>query len=70
MTTTNLGQVLEAANQLPLEEQEDLIDILRKKIREVHRANIIRDIWETQQEFSQGKCPVLTPEELIKEIVE
>ena len=28
MTKTNLGQVLEAANQLPLEEQENLIDIL------------------------------------------
>ncbi len=68
MTKTNLGQVLEAANQLPLEEQEDLIDILRQRIREAHRANILRDILETQQEFNQGKCQVLTPEELIKEI--
>lgn len=68
MTTSNFGQVLEAANQLPLEEQEDLIEILRRKIREARRADILRDIWESQQEFSQGKCLILTPEELIKEI--
>jgi hypothetical protein len=69
MTKTSLGQVLEAANQLPLEEQESLIDILRQRIREARRADILRDIWETQQEFYQGKCQVLTPEELIREIV-
>lgn len=68
MTKTNLGQVLDAANQLPLEEQENLIDLLRQRIKEAHRADILRDILETQQEFYQGKCQILTPEELIKEI--
>lgn len=68
MIKTSLGQVLEAANQLPLEEQESLIDILRQRIREARRADILKDIWETQQEFYQGKCQVLTPEELIREI--
>ena len=69
MTKTSLGQVLKAANQLPIEDQESLITILRQKIREARRADILRDIWETQQEFDQGKCPPLTPDELLKEII-
>lgn len=69
MTPVTLADILEAAEQLPLEERENLVDILQKRLQEQKRADLIKDIREAQQEFAEGKCQPVTPEELMKEII-
>lgn len=68
MTLTTFADVLEAAEQLPLEDQEELIHVLKNRLREQKRAELVRDVQEAQQEFLQGKCKPVTPEEMIEEI--
>jgi Spy/CpxP family protein refolding chaperone len=77
MTQVTFADLIEAAEQLPIEEQEDLIHILKNRLRDsakptVHerkRAELIKDVAEAQQEFAQGKCKPLTPEQIMEEIL-
>jgi hypothetical protein len=69
MTQTTFAEILEAADQLPLEDQENLIDILQNRLRDGRRANLVKDVQEAQKEFAEGKCQPVTPEQLMEEIL-
>ncbi len=69
MTQINFAEILEAAEQLSIEDREDLIRILQNRLREQKRADLVKDVREAGQEFAQGKCQPVTPEQLMKEIL-
>jgi len=69
MKTTTFAEILESADQLSLEDQEDLIIILQNRLRDRRRAERVRDVQEAQQEFAEGKCQPVTPEQLMEEIL-
>ncbi len=69
MIQTTFAEILEAADQLPLEDQENLIDILQKRLRDRRRAYLVKDVQEAQKEFAEGKCQPVTPEQLMEEIL-
>jgi hypothetical protein len=69
MTKTTFAEILESADQLPLEDQENLIVILQNRLRDRQRSERVRDVREAQSEFAEGKCRPVTPEELMKEIL-
>lgn len=69
MTQISFADILEAAEQLSLEDREDLIRILQNRLREQKRADLVQEVNEAQQEFAQGKCQPVTPEQLMKEIL-
>ena len=69
MIQTTFAEILEAAEQLPLEDQENLIDILQKRLRDRRRAYLVKDVQEAQKEFAEGKCQPITPEQLMEEIL-
>jgi len=65
----SFDQVLEAADQLPLVDQETLVDILRHRIVDERREALARDIRATGREFEAGHCRTVTPDELMAEIL-
>lgn len=69
MRKITFAEILEQADELPLEEQETLIRILQNRLRDQHRAERVRDVEEAQQEFASGKCQPVTPEQLMEEIL-
>lgn len=69
MTQTTFAEILERAEELPLEDQENLINILQNRLRDKSRAARVRDVEEAQQEFASGKCQPVTPEQLMEEIL-
>lgn len=69
MKQISFADILEAAEQLSVEDREDLIRILQNRLREQKRADLISDVRESEQEFAQGKCQPVTPEQLMKEIL-
>jgi hypothetical protein len=69
MTQTTFAEILERADELPLEDQENLIRILQNRLRDQRRAARVRDVEEAQQEFASGKCQPITPEQLMEEIL-
>ncbi len=65
----NFGEILDAADKLPLAEQETLLDILHRRTIARRRAELAKDVEEAQREFQEGHCRPATPEELIAEIL-
>jgi hypothetical protein len=63
-----LDEVLDAAEKLPFDVQEELVAILRKRLAERGRERIIADIREARQEFAAGKCRPASPDEILREI--
>ncbi|NCR24661.1 MAG: hypothetical protein GPJ27_23665 [Microcystis aeruginosa L111-01] len=66
---TTFAEILEAVEQLPLEDQENLIHILQNRLRDQKRTELVRDVQEAQQEFAQGQCQPMTPEQIMEEIL-
>lgn len=67
--TEDFGEVLEAVARLSLDEQETLLDIVRRRIAEQGRKKLAQDIREAREEFAQGRSGPTTPEDLMKEIL-
>jgi hypothetical protein len=70
MAKITFADILEVADQLPIEDQEQLISILQNRVRDHKRSVLVRDVSEAQREFAQGKCQPMTVEQLMGEILE
>jgi len=62
-------EVLEAIDNLPPEDQENLIAIVERRRIAQRRAALANDVEKARQEYQKGKCPPQTPANLMKEIV-
>jgi hypothetical protein len=65
----SFAEVLEAADELPLDEQEDLAEILHRRVVERRRGELAREVREARQEYEQGDCRPVTAEDLVSEIL-
>lgn len=63
------GEVLEVVDKLSLEEQETLIEVVRRRIIERRREELAKEIQDAQKEFQAGLCRPVTPDELMAEIL-
>jgi hypothetical protein len=63
------GAVLDAVDQLPLEEQRELAAILLRRLAEQGRKQLVRDVDEARQEFAGGGSRPATADELMGEIL-
>ena len=61
------GDVLEAADHLSLEEQQELIAILQRRLAEAGRQRLIAEVQEARQQFAAGQCRPMTAAELVRE---
>ncbi len=62
------GEILEAADKLSVQEQESLLDILRRRLVERRREEIAGDIREARKALDAGRCRPSTPDEIFDEI--
>lgn len=69
MTKATFAEILDATEQLPLEDQENLIHILKNRLRDQKRTELVKDIQEAQQEYAQGQCQPATPQQILEEIL-
>jgi len=63
------GDILDAADELSLEEQQALVDIVHRRIVEQGRKMLAEDIQDARKEFAEGKCRPVTTNALMKEIL-
>ncbi|MBX9258722.1 hypothetical protein H1Q63_33185 [Desmonostoc muscorum CCALA 125] len=67
---SNLDKVLDAAMTLPLEQQEILVKILKKRIIESRRDEIVSDAAASIAQFQAGRLKAQTAAETIQELRE
>jgi hypothetical protein len=59
---------LEVVSQLPREQQELLADIVKKRLVEVRRREIMEECREALAEYRTGNLKAMSPEEVISEL--
>jgi hypothetical protein len=67
---TTFGEVLEAAEGLPLDDQEALAEVLQRRVIERRRRELAAEAREAKQEYHEGRCRSVTTDELMAEILE
>ena len=67
--TTPFTEALEAAARLTLPEQEELVDILHRRMIEQRRGELLKDTQDAERELQAGGCCPASPSELIKEVL-
>lgn len=65
----SFGELLEAVDRLPLDDQETLVEVLYRRIIERRREGLAADVLQARQEFQQGRCRPVSPDELMAEIL-
>ncbi len=63
------ADVLEAIEDLPLNEKEVLVDILQNRLIEIRRNQLEKDIENAEREFEQGLCKPATVDEIMREVL-
>jgi hypothetical protein len=63
-------EALDIVEELPEYQQEDLIDIIRRRLTEQRRDRLAESISEAREEFARGDVRKGTVEDLMKELSE
>ena len=62
------AELLEAIDGLSLDEQEALLQIVRRRMAEVGRKRVAAEIQEAREEFAEGRRHPTTPDDLMNEV--
>ena len=65
----SFNEILDAADQLSVDEQATLVEVLRHRITERRREELAREIQEARREFQTGQCQPRTPSDILKDIL-
>jgi hypothetical protein len=65
----SFAETLEAVEKLTLPEQEELVDIVHRRLVEQRRVELVKDTQDAEHAFQAGGCPAASPSELMKEIL-
>ncbi len=63
------GQVLDSIEALPEEQQESLVDTVRKRLAERHRAALVKSVGAARKEFKAGKLRPASPAEIMRKVL-
>ena len=66
---TTFADALEAVDRLSAEDQEALVEIVRRRAAERGRSRSAAEAREAQREFSEGQCRPATAADLMDEIL-
>ena len=70
--TEVFDKVLEAADKLTLDEQDEqeaLVEIVRRRVAQKRRVQLVREIRSARREFQSGRSRAVSPDELMREIL-
>ncbi len=65
---TTFSDVVDAADDLSVDEQETLVEILRRRIAKRNRDALIRDVADARAEFHAGQPRALSVSDIMDEV--
>jgi hypothetical protein len=65
---SRFGAVVEAAESLPLEEQQMLVDLIRQRLIEQRREEIAAHVAQSREAYRQGQVQRGTVDDLMLEL--
>jgi hypothetical protein len=64
---TGLAEILDAAEQLDLSSQAELVAVLSRRLAERGRERVAATIAQARQEFAAGQSQSMTAAEIVRE---
>jgi hypothetical protein len=61
------SEVVDAASELSVDEQETLIEVLKHRIADSNRARIVSEVSQSRAEFLSGRGKTVSAAELMDE---
>jgi hypothetical protein len=61
------ADVLDAAEQLDVEAQAELVAVLSRRLAERGRERVAATVAQARREFAAGQCQPMTPTEVVRE---
>ena len=65
---TTFSEVVDAADDLSVDEQETLVEILQRRIAKRNRDALIRDVAEARAEFQTGRTRASSVSDIMDEV--
>ncbi len=65
---TTFSDVVDAADDLSVDEQETLVEILRRRIAKRNRDALVRDVVNARAEFQGGKTRATSVSDILDEV--
>jgi hypothetical protein len=65
---TTFSDVVDAADDLSVDEQETLIEILRRRIAKRNREALVRDVAEARAEFQTGRASTSSVSDIMEDL--
>ena len=65
---TTFSDVVDAADDLSVNEQETLVEILRRRIAKCNREALVRDVAEARAEFQSGQTRATSVGDIMNEV--
>jgi len=62
------AELLDAVDELPVEEQAELVEIVRRRLIEHRRDELAAEIQEAHRDFHAGCCQPGIPDEILRDI--
>lgn len=69
MPSTPFADVVEAAGQLPDDDQRALIDLLQRRLADAGRRRLVAEVQEARAQFASGLCQPATPDEILDDVL-
>lgn len=69
MPVATFDDALSAVERLAPEDQETLIEIVRRRLAEQGRLRVVASVREAREEFKKGACVPTAPDDLMGEIL-
>jgi hypothetical protein len=66
---SKFSDVLEAVEELPVDEKEMLVDIVQNRLAENRREQLKSEVESAEGEFEQGLCKPTTVDEFMSEVL-
>lgn len=66
MKASTFDEVLDAVEHLPVEQQADLVEVVRRRLAERGRRQIVADAREARAEFAAGQTRATSVDELMR----
>jgi hypothetical protein len=68
-TVKTFSDVVESVGTLSLEEQEELVSIVQRRLRERRRQELVRAVKAARKEFRAGRSRPASPDEIMRDII-
>jgi len=64
----SFDEILDAVEELPTEQREELVDVVLRRIAQQRRQQIVDSVGEAEREYCDGKVQPATAEQIMREL--